>query len=362
VRAIARLNGSSRVASYQKRKNSDGSTSVLAWVRIKPFKAASKAFPTQPAAKEWAENLEAELRKQRKQGEARRDLTSLTIKGLLEEFLADPETKQLKYFPDLESLLAWWTNHCGGDKVMSFGTLKLREARELLRNGRAPATVNRYLSAMRSAWNWARAAGLVPQEKIWPVRLFLTEPRERVRFLSDAELAALLDAAEKQSPWMHAAVLVSLATGLRQGELLRLEWRDIDFEKKTVTVLISKNSRRRSVHLPAPAITALERLQKGEVVGLRRVFLNDEGEPADKFYLNFRWKKARTGAGLVDFRWHDLRHSCASFLAQNGASLVEIGAVLGHSSPSITAKYSHLIAGKAVTGADKLAQKLSGRT
>ena len=92
------------------------------------------------------------------------------------------------------------------------------------------------------------------------------------------------------------------------------------------------------------------------------MFLNDEGEPADKFYLNFRWKKARTGAGLVDFRWHDLRHSCASFLAQNGASLVEIGAVLGHSSPSITAKYSHLIAGKAVTGADKLAQKLSGRT
>lgn len=349
------------MASYQKRKNGDGTSSVLAWVRVTPFKPASKAFPTQADAKAWATALEAELRKQRKQGEARRDLTSLTIKGLIDEFLADAETRQLKYLPDLEALLGWWANHCGSDKVLSFGTLKLREARDLLRNGRAPGTVNRYLSAMRSAWNWARAAALVPQEKVWPTRLFLTEPRERVRFLSDVELAAVLGAAERHSPWMHAAVVVSLATGLRQGELLRLEWKDIDFDKKTVTVLISKNTKRRSVHLPDPAIQALKRLRRDGIVGLKRIFVNEQGEPANKFYLNFRWTRVRQAAGLVDFRWHDLRHSCASFLAQAGASLVEIGAVLGHSSPGITAKYSHLVAGKAVTGADKLAEKLGGK-
>lgn len=349
------------MASFQKRKNGDGSTSVLAWVRIKPFKPASKAFKTVAAARVWAGALEQELRKQREHGEARRDLTSLTVKGLVDEFLADPETKQLKYLPDLEALLSWWVNHCGGDKVLGFGTLKLREARDLLRNGREPGTVNRYLSALRSAWNWARAAGLVPQEKTWPTRLLLSEPRERVRFLTDAELAEVLKAAEEQSPWMHAAVMVSLATGLRQGELLRLEWRDLDFDRATVTVLISKNTKRRAVHLPAPAIDALKRLRRGGVVGPKRIFVTQDGEPADKSYLNFRWKKVRADAGLVDFRWHDLRHSCASFLAQNGASLVEIGAVLGHSSPSITAKYAHLVAGKAVTGSEALAQKLRAR-
>jgi integrase len=125
-------------------------------------------------------------------------------------------------------------------------------------------------------------------------------------------------------------------------------------------VLISKNTRRRSVHIPGPAIAALNKLKKdGSVIGLASVFLTDEGEPADKFYLNYRWGKVRAAAGLADFRWHDLRHSCASFLAQNGATLVEIGAVLGHSSPSITAKYAHLVEGEAVTGADKLAEKLS---
>lgn len=347
------------MASYQKRKNRDGTVSVIAWVRVKPFKPASKAFPTLPAARTWATALEAELRKQREHGQARRDLTSLTVGGLITEFLADPETRQLKYFPDLEALCGWWANHAGGEKVLAFGTLKLREARELLRNGRGPATVNRYLSALRSAWNWGRAAGLVPAEKAWPTRLLLTEPRERVRFLTDTELAAVLQAAQKHSPDMYAAVVVSLATGLRQGELLRLEWRDVDLDKGTVTVLISKNTRRRSVHLPAPAIAALKAIRK---VGPKRVFVDEQGGPVDKSWLVYRWNAVRKAAGLTDFRWHDLRHSCASYLAQNGASLLEIGAVLGHSSPSITAKYAHLVAGKAVTGADKLAEKLSGKT
>jgi integrase len=349
------------MASYQKRKYDDGSTAHLAWVRIKPFKPASKSFVTLAEAKTWAEGLEAELRKQRVSGQARKDLTSLTVKGLIESFLADPETKQLKYFSDLEALLAWWVNHCGGEKVMGFGTVQLREARALLGNGRGPATVNRYLSALRSCWNWGRAAQYVPAERVWPTRLFLSEPRERVRFLNDNELAALLKAAEEYAPWMHAAVVVSLATGLRQGELLRLEWKDIDFVGKTVTVLISKNTKRRIVHLPAPAVDALKRLRRDGVIGRKLVFVNGSGEPADKFFLTFHWQKVRAAAGLVDFRWHDLRHSCASFLAQNGASLVEIGSVLGHSSPSITAKYAHLVAGKPVTGSAALAEKLGAK-
>lgn len=343
------------------RKNSDGSTSYLGVVRIRPFKPASKAFPTRLEAKRWADDLVRELTKQRERGEVRKDLTTLTIKGLIETFLEDPETKQLKYYDDLERLLAWWVNHCGGEKVLQFGTVKLREARELLGNGRAAGTVNRYLSALRSCWNWGRAAQYIPPEKIWPTRLFRTEPRERVRFLNDAELAAVLGEAEKHAPWMHAAVLVSLATGVRQGELLRLEWRDLDFAKHTLTVLISKNTKRRLVHLPEPAVAALKKLRRDGVVGPRLVFVRPNGEPADKSFLTFHWNVVRTAAKLKDFRWHDLRHSCASFLAQNGASLPEIGSVLGHSSPTITAKYAHLVAGRPVTGADKLGEKLSSQ-
>lgn len=348
------------MASYQKRKNNDGTTSVMAWVRIKPFKAASKAFSDKGAARVWAEALEKELKKQREHGEARKDLPSLTIKGLIDEFLADPETKQLKYYEDLKLLLAWWVNHCGAEKAMQFGTLKLREARDLLHNRRAPGTVNRYLSALRSCWNWGRAAGLVSQERAWPTRLMMTEPRGRVRFLSDDELKAVLVEAEKHSPWINAAIVVSIATGLRQGELLRLEWDHLDLDKGTLTVHLSKTGKRRLVHLNAPAVAALKKLRRDGIVGPKRVFVREDGTAADTFFVNYRWRAVRTAAGLSDFRWHDLRHTTASVLAQNGASLVEIGGVLGHSSPAVTARYSHLVAGKAVTGADKLAEKLSG--
>jgi hypothetical protein len=82
------------MASYQKRTNGDGSKSVMAWVRIKPFKPASKAFP----ALKWATDLEAELKKQRSHGGARKDLTALTLKGLIDEYLADPESKALRTY------------------------------------------------------------------------------------------------------------------------------------------------------------------------------------------------------------------------------------------------------------------------
>jgi integrase len=347
------------MASYQKRTNGDGSKSVMAWVRIKPFKPASKAFPNKAEALKWATELEAELKKQRSHGGARKDLTALTLARLIKEYLADPETQKLRSYDDVERLLAWWVNHCGADKVLGFGAVKLRESRDLLRNGREPATVNRHLAALRSAWSWGRAAQFVPGEKVWPTRLMLTEPRERVRFLDDAELQRVMDAAKAYAPWMHAAVVVSLATGVRQGELLGLEWSCVDFDKKTI-VVDGKNTRgrstkRRIVHLPTPAITALK---AARVVGPKEVFIGPDGEPVDVWCLQYHWRKVRTAAQIEDFRWHDLRHSCASFLAQNGATLVEIGSVLGHSSPSITAKYAHMVAGRPVTGADKLAEKL----
>lgn len=109
----------------------------------------------------------------------------------------------------------------GATKVSDVGVLKLRAAREKLKgsgaDARAAGTTNRYLSAFRSCWNWGRTAGLIPQERGWPTRLLLMKPKGRTRFLSDAELAKLLATAEQHSPVMYAAIVVSIATGVRQG-------------------------------------------------------------------------------------------------------------------------------------------------
>ncbi len=353
------------MANILKRKNRDGSTSYRVRIRLKGFSKATESFPTLAEAKRWGEKIEKELRTERARGEVREDLATLSINSLINEHLDDDLVKGLKHWGDRADRVNWWKAHYGAMRVVDFGVLTLREARGTLqrsgrRGVRSSATVNRYLSAMRSAWNWGRAAGLIAPERAWPSKLMLKEPDGRTRFLSAAEIDRLLKAAEGDQV-MRAAILVSIATGLRQGELLRLTWRDVDFEKSDLTVMLSKNSTRRRVHLTATALAALQALREAKVVSPITVFLAQGGTPLKKSLLESRWRRIRDAAKLEDFHWHDLRHTCASILAQNGSTLLEIGSVLGHKSPSMTMRYSHLIQGKAVTGHAKLDELLRGK-
>jgi len=346
------------MATITKRKNSDGSVSFLAQVRIRPFKPTAKAFPKQSDAKAWAKGLERELQRQKEHGAVSKDVTHFTVGKLIEQFLEDPDTTALRYHDSLSLLLAWWVNHCGGEKVLELNVLKLREARDKLRKGRSPATVNRYLSALRSCWNWGRASGLVPQDHAWPTRLLMKEDNERQRYLTDDELNGLLKAAKDHSPTMYAAVVVSVGCGLRQGELLNLKWSDIDLEKQRLSILRTKTDQPRTVYLPAAAVDALRTLKSGPLVSTQSIFLSESGEPLNRGTIRIRWLPIRDKAKLHNFRWHDLRHSCASFLAQQGATLLEIASVLGHRSTSVTRRYAHLVEGEKVTGHDALDAKL----
>lgn len=348
----------------RKFRNRDGSVAYKVTVSVRPFKRVTRSFPTAAAAKEWHDRHRQEL-KQHRRAVQDADLTRLTIAGLVERFLADPETRSLAYVGDLERLLAWWVNQYGSTRVLRTGALLWREGRGKLLSERlaktpehrTASTVNRYLSAMRSCWNWGRAAELIPTNMTWPSRLMLKEPKGRTRYLTDEELESLQSAAA-DSPMMNAAVLISIGCGVRQSELLRLRWADVDLAKLRLRVLLSKNNESRSVYLPAAAAAALRQIKRGSVIG-STVIADEDGQPADKSWLMYRWRLLRKAAGLDNFRWHDLRHSCASFLAQEGANLLEIGAVLGHTSPSVTKRYAHLIEGSPVTGHTKLDEKLS---
>jgi integrase len=188
----------------------------------------------------------------------------------------------------------------------------------------------------------------------------MKEPRGRVRFLSDDEINNVRKAAEPD-PVMYAAILVSLSTGLRQGELLRLTWADVDLTGAKVTVRESKNDEQRAAHLTATAVAAVRALRALPVVSPVHVFVLSDGTQLKKSLLEVRWNKIRTAAKLKDFRWHDLRHSCASILLQSGATLAQVGSVLGHKSPAMSLRYAHLVQGAPVTGHDKLDEKLKGK-
>jgi integrase len=331
----------------------------MALVRVRGFKDVSKTFPIAADAIAWAEATKKELGAQRKRGATRPELPTLTIAGLIREYLADENIKGLKSFPDYNSLLSWWTLHYGTVRISDFSVLTVTEARTALVPGRAPATVNRHLSAMRTVFNWGRNRQFVPMERGWPTKMMLREPKGRTRYLSDVELKAVLAEAKKRGPTEYAMLVVSLATGVRQGELLRLTWADVDFERERVRILETKNDTSRAVHLPATAVEALKAVKKLPVVGAR-CFLDHRGKPYVKDTIHQWWNVVRNQAGITNFKWHDLRHSCASFLAQKGATLLEIGSVLGHKSPSVTMRYSHLVEGAPVTGHSALDEKLRG--
>jgi len=353
------------IKGVYKRQTAAGPT-FIAMVRLRGFKSVAKSFANRDAAEAWLFATRSELRKQRATGEVRHDVSRMTVGDLIRDYLKDPATTALRSFDNKEELLCrWWLPKYGSKRVLDTSVLVLREAREKLgsdpKNPRQSATVNRHLSALRSVWNWGRAAGLIPQERVWPTKLMLPEPKGRVRYLSDEELANVLKAAAAQDSVMRAMIIVSLATGVRQGELLQLTWADIDLDKAQIRVLLTKNNESRSVALTPTAVEALRALKKAKIVSAAHPFLDPDGEPYTKASLRYPWNLIRNAAGLKNFKWHDLRHSCASYLAQNGSNLLEIGSVLGHRSPSMTMRYAHLVAGKPVTGHAALDEKLRGK-
>ncbi len=146
-------------------------------------------------------------------------------------------------------------------------------------------------------------------------------------------------------------VLLSLNTGLRQGELFSMEWRQIDIERKTLVVLAShsKGNRTRTIPLNAEALGVLAAIQPEDASGL--VFKSPiTGERFNN--VKKAWAEVTKTAKLPDLRWHDLRHDFASQLVMKGAPLYTVQKLLGHSNPKMTQRYAKL-------APDKLADAVS---
>lgn len=354
------------------RRNDDGSRSFVAQVRIKGFKASNKTFhqsdyPTQKdaskAAADWADRQEKTLKELRERGTGavRTDVASLKVKDVVKEYLDDPETKKLLTYDERARQLAWWSENYDVRTLSFINGPRLLEARKkLIELGHAAGTVNRYLAALRKCMNWGRLFGLVPPEAVFPKGLLLTEPKAVERFLSDDELSRVLEAARDFSPTMYAAIVYAIGVGVRASEQLRLCWGDVG---STTAIKVTKSDTSRRAHTPPAVLQALKELQDPKVSPLPsvRVFLDEEGEPMQDYQLIDRWQKIRATAGVPDVRWHDLRHSCASILIQNGASLAEVAAQLGHKNIATSKRYAHLVPGHKPTGADALNAKLVRR-
>lgn len=219
------------------------------------------------------------------------------------------------------------------------------EGRRILRakqGTRSPATVNRYLAALAAVFTWAQKRRYTPKAWEHPCRGIEREPEAQgvVRFLSEEERSALLAACRDSSwPRLYLLVLMAITTGARRSELLALTWGDLDLARAVALVRTSKNGQPRALPL-VPAVQ--EELRRFASERLDACLFPARGALGKARHFETSWRHALARAGIRRFRFHDLRHTCASYLAQNGASLLEIADVMGHRQLAMVKRYAHL--------------------
>lgn len=206
-----------------------------------------------------------------------------------------------------------------------------------------PYEANRCLALLRHMYTVAEQWGDVPDgfNPTRSVKKFKEEKRER--YLSSAELSELGSALshyieETGGVYQAAAVRLLVLTGARLNEILKLRWSEVDFESKLLRLSDSKTGKK-NIRLSAPAIEILAELPRQAA---NPYVICGAKAGAHLVNLQKPWRRIRKAAGLHDVRLHDLRHSFASIAVSDGASLPVIGALLGHTQPSTTARYAHL--------------------
>ncbi len=161
---------------------------------------------------------------------------------------------------------------------------------------------------------------------------------ERDRWLTKDEEIELL---ENCPQWLSEIVVFALNTGLRKDELLSLEWYRVDLKRKTILIKKTKNGKPKTLPLNRIALDVLEQRSKVRTIKNELVFFNSKGTKINGYTLSRTFKNITEEAGIKDFRFHDLRHTFATRLAQAGVDLYKISKLLGHKDIKMTQRYAH---------------------
>lgn len=228
---------------------------------------------------------------------------------------------------------------------------------------KARGTIQNYLVPLKAAYNQAREDGVVmlnPAERLGKLLQRSQDRREEMQPLTAQEVQTLLTVAESHYPALYPVLLCAVRTGLRQGELIGLQWGDMDSRGQFLDVrrgvvlgevTTTKSKKMRRVDLSPQVLAALQRVKEirqlhamsqGEALS-PWVFLSPEGMRWDERNLRRGFYRCLDAAGIRQVRFHDLRHTYASLMAEAGAPPKYVQKQLGHSSFQVTMDiYSHL--------------------
>jgi integrase len=312
-------------------------------IRRRGYPDIVKTFQTKADAEKWARSVESEIDKGQfvSINEAQRTTLGDVIARYLVEVTptmkgSAEDTIRLKAMMR-KPIARWSMANLSAARIAAFRDVRLKEV--------SAGTVIRELAYLSAIINHARREWEINVPN--PVQIVRKpqSPQARSRVLTDEEISKLLQALEptgRRSHWTKPAVQLALATAMRRGELLSLRWEHIDLQGRTAFLPDTKNGDARTVPLSSAAIQVFAELPR-HISGLVI--------PVKYFTLDAAFKRGVRRAELEGIRFHDLRRTAITRMAEKLPNVIELAAVSGHKSLMVLKQYYR-------PSASGLAQKL----
>lgn len=333
------------MACITKRKNKNGTSHWRAIVRIKGYPTVCNHFDRKQEAEDWAADIEREI----KLGKFKFDQhkTQHTFTQLIERYISDGAMEHIRSIEDVTYHLNYWKTRLGNYALIHLTPELIGKERQHLADTptskklqRSAATTNRYVSSLSAILSYAVRLRWMDENPCFSLTK-LKENKGRDRVLSEDEISKLLEACrQSKSPYLYCIVLMSLTTGARQGEILGLEWRYVDFENKLASLQETKNGRPRSISLADAVIDELKNLYEKGNPAKPLVFASKTA--FGRIDIKKAWQQALKRAGIEDCRKHDMRHTFCTLAARQGASNLELATAMGHRTLGMLQRYTHL--------------------
>jgi len=349
------------MATIRERIDANGKKSYHVQIRLKGFPPQTQSFDSKTTAKQWAQHVETELRAGRymPHAVAQRHTMREMLETYRDRVLIPLKPKRVR---DQGQQLAWWIEKIGAYSLADISPAIIGQYRDELlstpfgaekQKKRAPATAVRYLALLSHAfsvavkeWEWLPES---PMAKVKKPKI----ANGRVRYLSIEELERLRAAAKLSvNPYLHTVVEVAIASGMRYSEIMTLRWSDLLLDQDDAHGLVvleeTKNGERRGVPLVGAALAAIKVLRQSHQTSYKgktqadQLLFPSATKPNAPIELRKSWETTLKRAKIENFRFHDLRHTTASYLAMDGATGPEIAEVLGHKDLQMVKRYAHL--------------------
>jgi len=315
-------------------------------IRRKGFSSISRIFESKELALNFAKSVENDREKMLAFGEVR---NQIKLDKLVDDYFY--RGYQGKRPKEQRWKINYWINHIGNKNIGDINRYDILSGINNLPSHYKNSTINRFKAAISALLTFAVNEYDLKDN---PARLVKSRPEnnQRTRYLSEDERKRLLKES-KNSSWdkFYLLILLALTTGARRSEITNLKWADIDFINKTATVNQTKNGEPRVLPLTNSVINEMQSFNQDF-----ELIFHSPKKPDKPYDFRKQWVKLLKMADINDFTFHCIRHSTASYLAQQGVSLIEISSILGHKQIQVTMRYSHL----AISNKQQLIEKYFG--